>query len=69
LVRGLVRDICYAGGEIREEANMKKLNHFWIQYGTARNLKVMYILLTLIALAVASGAPGTGGGMPGGNGL
>jgi len=48
---------------------MKKLNRLWIKYGTSRNLKVLYIVLTLIALAVASGAPGAGGGAPGGVGL
>ena len=45
---------------------MNKLSQLWVRYGTARNRKVAYILLSLIALAVASGAPGAGGGMPGG---
>lgn len=48
---------------------MKKLSGLWRQYGTPRNLKVVYIVLTLIALAVASGAPGAGSGAPGGVGL
>jgi hypothetical protein len=48
---------------------MKKIEQLWMQYGTSRNLKVVYIVLTLIALAVASGAPGAGGGAPGGLGL
>ena len=45
---------------------MKKLSQMWVRYGTPSNRKVVYILLSLIALAVASGAPGAGGGMPGG---
>lgn len=45
---------------------MKKLNDLWIRYGTPRNLKVACILITLIGLAVASGAPGAGSGTPGG---
>lgn len=45
---------------------MKKLSQMWVRYGTPSNRKVVYILLSLIALAVASGAPGAGSGMPGG---
>jgi hypothetical protein len=41
---------------------MKKLNQFVLQYGTTRNLQVLYILLALIALAVAGGAPSSGSG-------
>jgi hypothetical protein len=41
---------------------MQKLNQLWLRYGTSNNLKVLYLLLTLIALAVAGGAPATGGG-------
>jgi hypothetical protein len=41
---------------------MEKLRHLWIQYGTPRNLKVVYILVTLAALAVAGGAPSAGSG-------
>jgi hypothetical protein len=41
---------------------MQKLNQLWLQYGTFNNLKVLYILLTLVALAVAGGAPCTGSG-------
>jgi hypothetical protein len=36
---------------------MNKLNQLWLQYGTPNNLKVLYILLALVALAVAGGAP------------
>ncbi len=50
------------GGKLK----MKKLNDLWIRYGTPRNLKVACILITLIGLAVASGAPGAGSGTPGG---
>jgi hypothetical protein len=42
---------------------MNKLNHLWVQYATPRNRKVVYILLTLAALAVAGGAPSAGSGM------
>jgi hypothetical protein len=45
---------------------MKHLSQLWVRYGTPRNRKVAYILLSLIALAVASGAPGAGSGTPGG---
>jgi hypothetical protein len=41
---------------------MKKLSYLWTRYGTPRNRKVAYIVLSLIALAVASGAPGGGSG-------
>ena len=41
---------------------MQKLDQLWLQYGTFNNLKVLYILLTLVALAVAGGAPATGSG-------
>ena len=36
---------------------MQKLNQLWLRYGTSNNLKAIYLLLTLIALAVAGGAP------------
>jgi hypothetical protein len=45
---------------------MNKLNQLWLQYGTPNNLKVLYVLLALIALAVASGAPSGGGGVSAG---
>ena len=45
---------------------MNKLNQLWLQYGTPSNLKVLYILLSLVALAIAGGAPSSGGGHSGG---
>jgi len=45
---------------------MNKLNQLWLQYGTPNNLKVLYVLLALIALAVAGGAPSSGGGVSAG---
>jgi len=45
---------------------MKALQSLWIRYGTPQNAKVLFILLTLAALAVAGGAPGAGSGIPGG---
>ena len=44
---------------------MEKLNSLWTKYGTARNRKIAYIVLSLAALAAASGAPGAGSGMGG----
>jgi hypothetical protein len=42
---------------------MKKLNQLWLQHVTARNVQFFYIVLALIALAAAGGAPS----IPGGN--
>ncbi len=42
---------------------MEKLKNLWIRYGSARNRKIVFLVLTLAALAVAGGAPsGHGGG-------
>ncbi len=41
---------------------MQKLNQLWLQYGTINNLRVLYLLLALVALAVAGGAPSGGSG-------
>jgi hypothetical protein len=41
---------------------MEKLNNLWIRYGTARSRKILFLVLTVIALAVAGGAPSGGGG-------
>jgi hypothetical protein len=48
---------------------MKKLSYLWVRYATPRNRKAAYIVLSLVALAVAGGAPGAGSGAPGGTGL
>ena len=48
---------------------METLNRFWTQFGTPRNRKVAYIILSLVALAAASGAPGAGSGVPGSGGV
>lgn len=48
---------------------MEKLASMWVRYGTSRNLKVVYILLSLIALAVAGSAPIAGSGAGSGGGL
>jgi len=42
---------------------MYKINQLWLQYSTPSNLKVLYVLLALVALAVAGGAPSGGGGV------
>lgn len=39
---------------------MNQLNRLWIQYATPRNVKLFYIVITLVALAVAGGAPSAG---------
>ncbi len=49
-----------------KEGVMAKLQYLWARYGTARNVKVLYVLLSLVALAVAGGAPSAGGGTGGG---
>lgn len=44
---------------------MEKFNYLWTKFGTPRNRKVAYIVLSLVALAAASGAPGAGSGLGG----
>ncbi len=44
---------------------MDKVTHLWVRYGTQRNVKLISVLLTLVALVVAGGAPGGGSGSPG----
>lgn len=46
------------------EQKMDKVKYLWARYGTSRNIKIAYIVLTLVALAVAGGAPGGTSGMP-----
>ncbi len=46
---------------------MTNLRRFMIQYGTPQNLRVVYVLFTLVALAIAGGAPATGSGAGGGH--
>jgi hypothetical protein len=41
------------------------LKSLWTKYGTTSKAKAFYIITALSALAVASGAPGGGGGAPG----
>ncbi|HSJ56997.1 MAG TPA: hypothetical protein VLC95_07435 [Anaerolineae bacterium] len=48
---------------------MIKLASMWVRYGTARNRKVLYIVLSLVALAVAAAAPSGGSGAGSGGGL
>jgi hypothetical protein len=66
-VSGLVSGICYSSVETRGEidegrSRMEKVKYLWVRYGKSQNLKTLYIVLSLIALAVASGAPSGGGG-------
>ena len=44
---------------------MNDLKLLWARYGTPRNLKGLLIVASLVALAVAGGAPGASGGAPG----
>lgn len=48
---------------------MEKLYRLWGRYGTSRNIKILYIVGTLVALAVAGGAPGGGSGAGSGVGI
>jgi hypothetical protein len=67
LVSPLVKGIWYPTIRIYiEEARMETLNYLWTRFGTPRNRKVAYVVLSLVALAVASGAPGAGSGLGGG---
>ncbi len=47
---------------------MAKLSYLWVRYGTTRNVKALYVVLALVALAVAGGAPSAGSGTGGGIG-
>lgn len=42
---------------------MEKLNSLWTKFGTPRNRKIAYIVMSLVALAAAGGAPGAGSGV------
>jgi len=44
---------------------MENLSTLWSKYVTPRNRKIAYIVLSLVALAAASGAPGAGSGLGG----
>lgn len=45
---------------------MARLSYLWVRYGTARNVKALYVVLSLVALALAGGAPSAGSGTGGG---
>lgn len=47
---------------------MTNLVSMFTKYATPRNRKVLYILLTLAALAIAGGAPSAGSGLGSGPG-
>jgi hypothetical protein len=42
---------------------MEKLNSLWYKVTAPQNRKALYIVLALVALAVAGGAPGAGSGI------
>jgi hypothetical protein len=44
---------------------MNELKLLWARYGTSRNVKGLLIVASLVALAIAGGAPGASGGAPG----
>ena len=52
-----------------KEIMMNKINNLLTHYATPRNRKVLYILLTLLGLAIAGGAPGASSGIGGGLGM
>jgi len=61
----LVSDLKYSGVDIKEEREvqkMNKLNLLWAQHVTP-NRKAFLVVLALVALAVAGGAPGASGGI------
>jgi len=48
---------------------MNNINNLLKKYASTRNRKVLFLLLTLIGLVIASGAPGAGSGIGGGPGF
>jgi hypothetical protein len=56
--------ICLRNAKKEREVEMEKVKYLWGRYGTPRNIKVAYIVLALVALAVAGGAPGGTSGIP-----
>ncbi|MEA3438932.1 MAG: hypothetical protein U9R58_01480 [Chloroflexota bacterium] len=45
---------------------MNKMGKLFTTYATPKNRKLLYIVLTLIGLAIAGGAPGASSGIGGG---
>jgi hypothetical protein len=45
------------------EIKMEKLKSYYLKYGTSQNMKLVYLLITLAALALAAGAPSAGSGI------
>jgi hypothetical protein len=58
------RGVLHSAHITSKRRKMKKLQVLWITLSTPRNQKVVYVLLTLAALAIASGAPGADGRLP-----
>lgn len=61
----------WSGDRMSEESRrrrtiVEKFRYLWARYGTPRNVKAFYVMLTLVALVVAGGAPGSGSGNPSG---
>ena len=48
---------------------MNKLQHNFVKLSTPRNRKAFLIILSLVGIAVAGGAPGAGSGIGGGPGV
>jgi hypothetical protein len=64
LVNPLVSGVRYTVYVRKErEELMEKLNLLWTKYATPRNKQVGVILLTLITMVVAAGAPIGGSGI------
>ena len=45
---------------------MQKNTHWLVKIGTPRNRKALFIILTMIGMAIAGGAPGASSGIGGG---
>ena len=52
--------------ELKEQVVMKRINHGLIKIRTQQNRKALLIILTMIGMAIAGGAPGASSGIGGG---
>jgi hypothetical protein len=52
--------------ELKEKVAMQKNTHWLVKIGTPKNRKALFIILTMIGMAIAGGAPGASSGIGGG---
>ena len=45
---------------------MKKAEKLFVKYATPRNRRALFVIVTLIGMAIAGGAPGASSGIGGG---